>query len=519
MPSRLGTITLLTIISCCINSQQLHADQTTEIYNQLFGQKVKDAQASRDFDDNLEVANELIQTTSTLEKQPDFASLLLQKAYELTRIRPDGYSTAANALELQIQFNPQNTEKTLNQLIALRQRQAAFGNAEDKKQAREHLISVLVKLGDHYMQANKEDKALIHFRRANGIAKSSNSPQTNTVTKKLDSATHLARIRLNINRLVIQLDNNPNQPDAANQLVMLYTIDLDKPSAAIAYAPYTKNKELISNITNAAKLINEVDETTAVNLGDWYTTLYEQTDSPQAKANMLQRSNQYYQRFLNLHSMQDLNRKRVQIMLAKNQTQLKELAATATIRTTQTKFDLLKMIDPKKHATKARWIMEDDRLSLITREDQAQIMIPKEANQDYRVEVEFTRDSGYDVVMVNLPLKDHSVGIMLSGFRGTIHGLHTVDKKDANKNETTTGPGTIINNQRYSLEAEVKFGSRDTVAIAVILNKKQIIKWQGKISRLDADRYAVPTPKYFGITSNRCLLQIHKFNLTLIPAN
>lgn len=501
----------LTLILTLLTTLTANADQATELYNELFADKVNTALRSRDFDDNIATAAELIDTAKNSSDQPTFATLLTQKAYQLTSTRPDGYPTAVQALQFEIKLNPNQTP-LLTKLVAMLQRHAATSSITDKPVVVEELTTAILNLADHYIQNNQDELALNQLRRANGIAKSNNSPRSDDIQNQLQQLTQLVNQKAKINRLVESLDINPDQPALAKQLIKLYITELDKPALALAYLPLTKDEQLAKNVMLAQKPVERMDEASAENLGTWYMELGDNQTNTFPKLLTYQRAYQYFDHYLTLHQKNDLSRKRIELYAKKTLKNINKLGGVALPASTQQTYDLIKDFDSSRHSVKGRWQKDNGKIRLLSSGNYYQFIFPQEIQNSYTLELEFTRIAGSGAIFITLPTFKDGVSLVLGGWDQTIHGLHYVDNKAANQNEATVKPGLLINGKKYHVLINMKYSANNHIDLRIQLDGKQIISWKGNANRLRASSH-MPEPNRIGFTASGSLAEVSKAQL------
>ena len=75
------------IMLLIISPSIIHADEAADLYAELYKDKVNAAIKSRDFADNLSVAEELFEVVNSSKDQPAFAILLCDKIYIMTKMQ------------------------------------------------------------------------------------------------------------------------------------------------------------------------------------------------------------------------------------------------------------------------------------------------------------------------------------------------------------------------------------------------------------------------------------------------
>ena len=166
---------------------------------------------------------------------------------------------------------------------------------------------------------------------------------------------------------------------------------------------------------------------------------------------MRRRVHTYYKRFLELHVTDDLNRARIKVAVTNLEKQLlptgvKTGTKGANVRPSTrstiqgTSVDVLKLIDPTKHAVGDKWskvggVLRNSGNGSIS--DMARIRLPVEPKGDYHLSVRFRRIAGTESMNLILPVGNSNVLMVFDGFRGG-----NVSKMLAYRGRSPNGPPT-----------------------------------------------------------------------------
>ncbi|MCA9054934.1 MAG: hypothetical protein KDA75_13930 [Planctomycetaceae bacterium] len=135
---------------------------------------------------------------------------------------------------------------------------------------------------------------------------------------------------------------------------------------------------------------------------------------------------------------------------------------------------------------------------------------------DYRLNVEFTRQGGDDVVAFLLPVGNLTAVVELSAWNGEAHALARIDgaSSKAASNPTAVRPGTLENGKRQAVRIDVK-RSTGTVSIETTLNQKPLFSWTGPVTRLSPHAvFILPDASNVGLAASTSGVVFHKVSLT-----
>lgn len=321
----LGLLCLLVVIQPSL-APGVEADKAAEAFNALYGQDLKRAKATRDAADDLELATRLLAAAKEATRQPEFLGVLCEKAFELASAHPDGHPTAMKAMETLATAVPAKVTWCAEQVVKLLQKQFTAARGDDRAKAGEELIVALLALADLKADGGAPTEAVALLRRAEKVAravKSNRLAEIDGRQKALASSLRAAREVANLKAL---LERSPQNAAAREKLVRLCLVDMDNPAEAARYVEGVTDKSLRKYAPAAAKGTKAAPELACKELGEWYRGLAGEAP-PGAKAAMYTRARAYYERFLQVHTAEDLDRTQVSLALGKVVAALEKLAS------------------------------------------------------------------------------------------------------------------------------------------------------------------------------------------------
>lgn len=183
-------------------------------------------------------------------------------------------------------------------------------------------------------------------------------------------------------------------------------------------------------------------------------------------------------------------------------------------------IDVLSMVKLPEHAYMGKW--ERNEHSLVCEPGNvSRYSIPVALQGSYELNWEFTRKTGSDAVLVQLPIGTRRCALCLSGADGLGHSLFLIDGRlwDQNSAVAKGGsfrPGTLKNGKKHQVQMQVIQNGAD-VLITASLDQQQIIHWSGKMSLLSVfSDHMVPNPQSLGVLANRSIAETHKLELRLM---
>ncbi|MEQ8789964.1 MAG: bifunctional serine/threonine-protein kinase/formylglycine-generating enzyme family protein [Pirellulaceae bacterium] len=143
--------------------------------------------------------------------------------------------------------------------------------------------------------------------------------------------------------------------------------------------------------------------------------------------------------------------------------------------------DALSSIDPATHTIFGTWRHTPDGLTVDPARI-ARILVPTRPSGGYDLNVEFTRRSGVEAVILVLPVGRGSVSLILGGWGSTVGGLEYVADRGVDANPTTRR-WTPQNGRRYSVLVRVRLDG-DRASIGVDVDDSPFTQWEGPIDQL-----------------------------------
>ena len=267
-------------------------------FDRYYGTRVETVEATNYPADNIALADELVRTAPSAAQSPLLMSYIAEQAFMLSSIDAEGYATSARAANLVVQAEPARRLEMLDRLLPVYDQKYRNSDGEDRDQVRETWLKALLMLGDEQAKAENYKDADMHYRRAIGIARSSNSSLVNMANMRSQSLKQRQKAMLTIKMWEGKLTSNPNDLNARRSLTNLYLIDLDNPVKAAEHAQVAGDLRAQKYVPFAANPALVQASDTWVELGDWYQGLARDAVPPSEPA-MLARAKMYYQHFIN----------------------------------------------------------------------------------------------------------------------------------------------------------------------------------------------------------------------------
>jgi hypothetical protein len=476
------------------------ADKAAEAFDSVYGADLKRVKATWDFRDDVELATRLFAAAKEATGQPEFLTVLCAKALELATAHPNGYPTAIAAMELLASGVPGKRVWCAERVVEVRQWQFDAVRTGDRATPGEELITALLALADLKSGAPAESAALC--RKAEIVARTIKSDRLVEIDARQKALAVALKTLREADSLKALLEKNPQNSQVREKLVRLCLVDQDNPAEAAKYVEGLADQSLAKYAAAAAKGVESTPELAAKELGQWYGTLAERAPAG-AKAAMYARAKAYYERFLELHTADDLDRTTASLVHKKVAAELATLtappgtvgAATDTLIAPGKAVDVLKSVDPQKDAVKGRWKMQDGGLRVESNEAAQRIALPVVVAGSYEFDVEFTRTGGADNIVFVIPVATSEALVSLNAFMDTAIFESTHGQGEPKDNKVKVGK--LQNDRKYSARVQVLVRG-DSAQVTVSLDGKRVLGWTGPHA-------ALTRPGDWGLPRRQCL--------------
>ncbi len=273
-----------------------YAETPEEAFNAQFGEETKKVLASGSAKEIAALAGRIFLAVDAAKDSPKLQRLLCEKAYDLGQRNFAGYGTALAALRQLGEIDPQLKPQCMDRTLQLATRWYNEGRKEDRGPAAEALIGLLAPQAQQKAAAGDWNEAVRLYRQAAGYAETVRSPRKDDIQAKLARCVGMQSALARAEPLRAKYFANASEYNVANQLVQIYTVELDQPHEAAKFVEHAADDTYRANVPLAAMDANTLKPAQKLELGTWYRTLTK-TAPPFAKAPLLRRARMYFQMY------------------------------------------------------------------------------------------------------------------------------------------------------------------------------------------------------------------------------
>ncbi|MFN3167195.1 MAG: hypothetical protein ACE37H_09045 [Phycisphaeraceae bacterium] len=466
---------------------QLIDDEDREQFDDLYQEKLALAQGSRATEDDLALAQEMVELASQIPDSPGVQRLIYIEAIPLASIGGD-IELAVRAADRLESLWPGHEAADPGTLLEAASRAYRDASRDQRPAIAEPYLDLLLAAADRAADADDLDRAVTLCRQANTVARAVDSDQREHIEQRLARLSEASAVANRVAMLAASLDKNPQNKPAAKEVVELLIVHRHDPATANRYAPLTGDADLAEVVAMCAQGAEGASAPAALRVGDWYLALADAQDDARAEP-LLRRAQRWYDRFLDVYPRDDALAQRVRSMRLVVENRAKRVAEARRAAMRGRWIDLIDTaFDPRLHA-----IGETD-LTLRRSEihfDQGAFVLPVAPKGDYELRVALTMNKPSPGLVVNLPIANTAATVYYSVLDNTMNSIDGLDEVDFTKAHLNR-PG-----RRVELVFQAKVGQDNQLAIAMLVNGRQSLLWEGPAADVRPNEERLP-PAHHG---------------------
>jgi len=485
----MSTTRLVAVALLTFSAAPIWADEAQDAFNRLYASDYDKALRTRD----TAFAAKLLEAAKTKGTDAALAALLCDKAYELGSKSPNGYATAAQAMELLADQVPDRRADCLDKAAALRQRQYESAKKPDKAKVGEELFEALLAAADAKTESHATADAIGLCRRAQLLVSTVGQERKPEVQGRLERLLARQRVEKQLGDLKAKLQASPDDAATRDELVRLYLVELDDPAQAAGFLRDSCAEAMRKYIPAVAKGVEGTPEMACIEMGNWYLGLADKA-GPAGKGAMMARAYAYYDRFLSLHKTEDGARSEALLARKKIEEALVKLGESRA-DVPGPWADLLKLADPSKHAVEGAWEVKGG--ALVIKGGAGRFIFPCVPEGNYEVMFTMTRLDRTMGAGILLPVGSTGTFFNFESGGGRFDGA-----RPGRPAAEQLSPGALVTGKDFTFDIRVT-RKKDQAEITIHLNDKPYLHWQGPVSDLSVpDRAKWLEPLRVGLGTN-----------------
>ena len=272
------------------------AEEAKAAFDSLFSDSIRKVKATVSVKDDIELAGTFLAAARTSKNQPELAVLAAAAAAEYGSKGPEGFATALEAAQLVLEQPPEIRDGVLDNVAGYCQSIVSRSSGADREKAGEQLVAVLAVAGDDRAAAGDYAKAVIQYRKALDAGQAIKSAAMADIQAKLQMATLRQAALVRIDALAKQLQANPADTAARDEIIRQYLVEMDNPQRAAEYLD-TKADDVRSKLILLAGMSTaNLPEAACHQLAEMYAGLGDKAMPAVARTVMYARAKVYLRR-------------------------------------------------------------------------------------------------------------------------------------------------------------------------------------------------------------------------------
>ena len=379
-----------------------------DAFDALYGERVVEAQRTRDAADDVQLATEILNGTALDGLEDSLRLVMFDQAWELSHDYATGYETALKSMQALENYKPAmaaEARSRIAQLELLRYSRAVRGGDRDTVAGQAY--EAVLHAGEAYEAQLEFGEALDMYRRASRLAYVMGAQEKQHLQDIMRRASTLAAIRTRLDRDEKRYEGTQDAK-LASEIAKVYLVDFDRPDRAEPWAKAGEDDDLRARIAQANIALDKIERDQARLLGQWYEALAGPA-ADHAKAAMLIRASRFYAHFLSLDEKEDALTLEVRLAQKRVNDQLAALGVD-DVNALAGAIDLLpKLIRawPVLMADQKQWKIDSTRQTVscdIGDENWGTepLVIPLVASGDYELLIKLDQEA--DACLIEMPL-------------------------------------------------------------------------------------------------------------------
>lgn len=306
-------IALIGVILLVVGASS-RADDAKALVDDLFGSRIKQAQASTSRLDDVALAKQMVDAAKAATDKAPLLIELCTRAGALAAKHSSGYATANEAYQLIEKYATTavpNIEEAWMDILTKLSRVSDKATRDD---AYDQLIARMGKAADRHASAGKFNEAMAIHRRALLIARRARHPEADGIQEAIVAIQEKQKGARRVEVLEEMVLRDASNQTALVELVSLYIFELDQAAKAKPFLARVQDAQLKRRLTAAGKPRTALTLNDYMDLGLWFEEKANKTTGTQRIA-LLRKSHGYLQHYLEQTENRSSSNERTKAML------------------------------------------------------------------------------------------------------------------------------------------------------------------------------------------------------------
>ncbi len=271
-----------------------------------FAERLEAVRATRDPDDDLALAGEMLQAARDQAGDETFVRKATETVADLAGRLPEGTALADEALRMLAERNPDPLD-ALARRVEVWETAYRVARGPQRPKIAGALLEALIDRANAESARTRDADAAATYRQAAAVAASVRPGTRDRLRFASQRSLARAKARARLEVLEARLADDPDDAAARDEAVRLALAELDDPTRAAGVVK-PGAADLHSRLVLVAGIsLERLPERACLELGRWYEEMADEASFP-AKGNVLERARNLLQRYLALHEARDEDR-------------------------------------------------------------------------------------------------------------------------------------------------------------------------------------------------------------------
>ena len=270
------------------------AQEPERVFEDLWGPQLRSVQKTPDKHDDLDLAQQILDSTQRVSYPPPVLAVALQRVIRIAATHPDGHGIVVAAARQLLEQRPAPQPLIDHEFISVLERVYRRAKGEERRAAATTLFQVLTSSAEARTEAGDLDEALALYQKAKPLVRYFDFGVEANVDEKIDKLTHRRSTTRRVDRLMRSFVNKPGDQALARRLALLLIVEANDLETGAGLAAQSGDDQLINVGRLMGRGLEDLGAADLIEVGDWLVVQHRQA-SDWGKVYVLSRALSCYQ--------------------------------------------------------------------------------------------------------------------------------------------------------------------------------------------------------------------------------